>query len=193
MKSKKFLLAAGLFVLISLLFTPQGKAQPLFPSAVRTEPKPGTHAPIITHAYAIDKGRYGTILKIYIEADDPDGDMLRVATVVDQVGFGHYPTDWIYLKSENRHRLIGYLQWNTFSSKAGTLDEWTRITMKVSILDKAGNESNVIVFPFTFESGTGPEPNPPAPFDRRDIRRLGYISINLRNPSGEGTGGILID
>jgi hypothetical protein len=28
------------------------------------------HTPVITHAYAIDKGRYGTIWKIYIEAED---------------------------------------------------------------------------------------------------------------------------
>ena len=25
---------------------------------------------------------------------------LRIASVVDEVGYGHYPTDWIYLKPE---------------------------------------------------------------------------------------------
>jgi hypothetical protein len=187
MKNKNILLAIGLLFLISYLFPSQGKVEPLFPYVGGTEPKPGTHSPIITHAYAIDKGRYGTILRIYIEADDPDGDMLRIAIVVDHVGYGHYPTDWIYLKPENRHHLIGYLQWNTFSSKAATIEEWTQVTLKVSIIDKSGNESNVIVFPFTFESGTGPEPKPPAPFDQGDIRMLGHIMIDLRGlDQGDG-------
>ena len=169
MNTKNIFISISLMLAMILFFSHEGW----------TQPKPGTHAPIITHAYAIDKGRYGTILKIYIEADDPDGDMLRIATVVDHVGYGHYPTDWIYLKPQNRHHLIGYLQWNTFSSKATTIEEWTQITLKVSILDKSGSESNVMVFPFTFQTGTGPEPKPPAPFDQGNIQRLGHIMIDL--------------
>jgi len=79
--------------------------------------------------------------------------MLGIASVVDQVGYGHYPTDWIYLKSQYQKHLKGYIQRNTFSSRTPYLREWTQITLKVSIIDKAGNESNVVVFPFTFESG----------------------------------------
>ena len=79
--------------------------------------------------------------------------MLKIASSVDQVGFGHYPTDWIYLKPQYRKHFKGYIQWNTLSSSAGSVGEWTQITLKVSIYDKAGNESNVVVFPFSFESG----------------------------------------
>src|SRR4030043_991764 len=109
---------------------------------------PGTKAPIITHTFAVDRGHYGYIWKIYIEAEDPDGDMNKIAVVVNQMGYGHYPTDWIILKPRYREHFIGYLQWNTFSSKASHLQEWTQITVKVSIFDKAGNESNETVFPF---------------------------------------------
>jgi len=49
--------------------------------------RPGTSAPVITHAFAVEKGYYGYIWKIYIEAEDPDGDMLRIASVVDQTGY----------------------------------------------------------------------------------------------------------
>ena len=55
------------------------------------------------------------------------------------------------------------------------------MSMKVSIIDKPGNESNEVVFPFTFESG---EKNQyeyplPAPFDKTNIPRLGQIMIDL--------------
>jgi hypothetical protein len=140
-----------------------------------------TKAPIITRTFAVDRGQYGYIWKIYIEAEDPDGDMDKIAVVVNQMGYGHYPTDWIMLKPQYREHFIGYLQWNTFSSKTSFLPEWTRITMRVSIFDKAGNESNEVVFPFTFESGVKNqyEYQLPAPFDQSDIPRLGHIMVDL--------------
>jgi hypothetical protein len=141
----------------------------------------GIKAPTITHAFAADKGPYGSIWKIFIEAEDPDGDMEKIAVVVAQTGYGCYPTDWIILKPQYREHFIGYLQWNTFSAKASYLPEWTQITMKVSIFDKPGNESNEVVFPFTFESGkTNQYESPlPAPFDKTKLPRLGQITIDL--------------
>jgi hypothetical protein len=131
----------------------------------------------------VERGSYGYIWKIYIEAEDQDGDMLRIASVVDQVGYGHYPTDWIYLKKEYGQNFKGYIQWNTFSSRASYLREWTQITLRVSVFDKAGNESNVIIFPFTFELVKGQyEYKPPSPFDEGVLPRLGYIYINLLDP-----------
>src|SRR4030065_2958632 len=107
----------GLFIGSLLFSIPQGWAQP----------RPGTKVPIITNAFAVDKGYYGYIWKIYIEAEDPDGDMFTIASSVDQVGYGHYPTDWIYLKPQYQKHFRGYIQWNTFSSRAGYLREWTQI------------------------------------------------------------------
>ena len=145
----------------------------------------GTRAPVITHAFAVDKGHYGSLWRIYIEAEDPDGDMDKIAVVVDQTGYGHYPTGWVILKPQYRGHFMGYLQWITFSSKASYLPDWTQITMKVSILDKAGNESNEVVFPFTFESGVKHqfECQLPAPFGERNIPRLGHIMIDLNYES----------
>lgn len=150
-----------------------------------------TKRPIITRAFAVDKGNYGYIWKIYIEAEDPDGDMLRIASVVDQVGYGHYPTDWIYLKPQYGKNFKGYIQWNTFSSKAAYLREWTQITVRISILDKAGNESNEVAFPFTFESGIADQYQYklPAPFDQGDVQKLGNIFIDLYEPTLMSGGG----
>jgi hypothetical protein len=153
-----------------------------------TQTKPKTKAPVITHSFAVEKGVYGYIWKIYIEAEDPNGEMLKIASVVDQPGYGRYPTDWLYIKPEYRKHLIGYIQWNTFSSKTGYLREWTNITLNVSIFDKAGNESNEVVFPFTFETGVKDQYNYklPALFDQGDLPRLGYIHIGLFEPTNLG-------
>ena len=180
-----------LVLLLTLtLFIPiQGSAQ-LFPYIEGRQPKVGSQAPIITHAFAVEKGYYGYIWKIYIEAEDPDGQMLRIASVVDEVGYGYYPTDWIYLKPQNQKHFKGYIQWNTFSSRTSYITEWTQITLKVSVFDKAGNESNEVVFPFTFEVTPGQYAYKlPPPFDQGDVPRLGYIAIDLFDPSSLGYGG----
>jgi len=163
---------SGVAMVLVFFSSPQGWAQP----------KPETEGPVIVQAFAVDRGYYGSIWKIYIEAKHAGGEMVKIAATVDQVGLGHYPTDWVYLKAQNGKYLKGYLQWNTFSSKASTIIDGTQITMRVSIVDKAGSESNEVVFPFTFESGVKGLPGLPAPFDQGDNPRLGYISIDLFSP-----------
>jgi hypothetical protein len=182
MNSKKVLCFISLLFALTLFAPYQGWAQLFQYSGGPT--KPGTHAPMITHSFAVEKGTYGYIWKIYIEAEDSDGDMLSIAALVDQTGYGHYPTDWIYLKSPYQKYFKGYLQWNTFSSRSPHLREWTQITLKVSVIDKAGNESNEVVLPFTFESGVKSpyQYQLPAPFDRGDMPKLGHISVDLFEP-----------
>jgi len=155
----------------------------------REKINPTPSAPVIKNAYAIDRGIYGTLLKIYIEAEDPTGEMSKIATTVDQVGYGHYPTDFIILKSPYRKGFKGYIQWNTFSSRASSMYEWSKVYVTVAVLDKAGRASNEFVFPFVFQTGIAPAPTPPAPFDQGDLPRIGNISIDLFNPLQMGEGG----
>jgi len=50
------------------------------------------HTPVITHAYAPDRVPYGSKeLKVYIEAEDADGDMNYIFVVVDEPGYGSLP------------------------------------------------------------------------------------------------------
>ncbi len=175
MKTKKILWFMSIVLGIVLLGVSQDWAQS----------KPEKKSPIITKSYAVEEGYYGYIWKIYIEAEDPDGDMLRIASVVDQTGYGYYPADWIYLKPQYQKHFKGYIQWNTFSSKTSYITEGTQITLKVSVFDKTGNESNEVIFPFTFGMG-GRSPYQyklPAPFDQGDLQRLGYIHIDLYDPT----------
>jgi len=76
-------------------------------SSVWAQPTPETKGPVIAHAFAVEKGYYGYIWKIYIEAEDPDENMLRIALVADGPGQGHYPTDWVYLKPQYRKHFRG--------------------------------------------------------------------------------------
>ena len=48
----------------------------------QAQPEPLTPAntQITSNSYAIEKGKYRDVLKIYIEADDPNGEMFRMAT-----------------------------------------------------------------------------------------------------------------
>jgi hypothetical protein len=181
MNKRTLILISGMVMALVLLVSPRGWAQP----------KPEIKGPVITHVFAVDKGNYGYIWKIYVEAEETDGEMLRIAVVVHQPGYGYYPTDWIYLKPQYKKRFRGYIQWNTFSSKAAYLREWTHIALKLSVVNKAGIESNEVVFPFTFESGIKDQYKYklPAPFDQGDIPKLGNIFIDLYEPTLMSGGG----
>jgi hypothetical protein len=184
MSIKKIPFVISLLLALTFFVPCQGWTQALFPYEGGGQTKPGTHAPVITHAFAVEKGYYGDTWRIYIEAEDADGDMNRIASVVDEVGQGRYPTNWIYINKKYGQNFKGYIQWNTFSSNASYLSEWTQITLKVSVFDKAGNESNVVVVPFTFELGRGQyNYKIPPPFDQGDLPRLGYIQIDLFDPT----------
>jgi hypothetical protein len=172
MKTKNILWFLGIVLGILFLGVSQDRAQA----------KPERKGPIITNGFAVEKGVYGYIWKIYLEGEDPDGEMLRIASVVDQPGYGHYPTDWIYLKPGFQKHFKGYIQWSTFSSKGIALKEGDQIILRVSVIDNLGNESNEVVFPFTFISGVKEQSKPPASFDQEDIPRLGFISIDLKSP-----------
>jgi hypothetical protein len=165
-----YLLLGGLMVLVPFS-GPQGGTQSQF----------GSNAPVITHAFTVEKIKYGDILKVYIEAEDPTGDMFRIATVVEQTGSGRYPTSWAYVQTTDRKHFKGYLQWNTFSSKAPFISEGTPITLTVSVFDKFGNQSNALTFPITFESGVkrASSYQLPSPFDQGNLPRLGAIDIDL--------------
>jgi len=182
MRKGRFLWLFNLILAMILFNACPGGAQ----TSAGVSPEPERRGPVITHAFAVEKGYYGIPWKIYLEAEDPGGQMLKIALVVDQVGYGRYPTDWIYLKPRYQKHFKGYIQWNTFSSKSSYLPEWTQITLTVSVVDKAGKESNEVIFPYTFEITPGQYAyTPPPPFDQEDLTRLGYIAIDLHYPGRE--------
>jgi hypothetical protein len=57
-------------------------------------------------------------------------------------------------------------------------------------IDKAGNENNTVVFPFTFKSGGKDQYRYKllAPFNKGYPPRLGYVHIDLFEPTVMGNG-----
>jgi hypothetical protein len=147
--------------------------------ATAPQPPGGVTPPVITASFAADKGRHGDPIRIYLAAENKSAAMEMIAVQVTQVGYGVYPTDWVRLKEGNKGRFVGYLQWNT--ARGEFLPEGTRMSINISVLDRWGNESNRVVLPYEFVSGTNSYSMLPAPFDQPDVPRLGYISIVLRN------------
>jgi hypothetical protein len=174
MKILRVIYLIGLLSAVLLLMAPAGWSQP----------RPGMKSPVITNSYAVDRGQYGIIWKIYLEAEGTEAEMVKIAAVVDQPGYGHYPTDFTLLKPPYRNHLKGYLQWNTFSSKGAVLKDGDQFVLRISIIDRTGNESREVVFPFTFMSGVKGQGPLPAPFDQGNIPRLGHIGIDLKSPGG---------
>jgi hypothetical protein len=183
MINRKLFLFLAFLLTFTFLFTTGGRTQSFSSYRRGTPPKPGTQAPIITHAYAPDKGPYGLNWKIYIEAEDADADMDYVTVVLDYAGRGSYPHDRILIDPQHRNHLKGFLQWDTLRSTAAVLEDGTRITLRVSIIDKPGNKSNEVIFPFTFASGHTDRDDLPAPFNEENLPRIGYIDIDLINPN----------
>jgi len=149
------------------------------------QPKPpgAGNPPVITASFAADKGMYGDIIKVYLAAEDPQGEMDRIAVQVSQVGYGVYPTSWTVVKPKYAKKFVGYIQWDTYSEDTPKMPEWTQISMNITVIDKGGNQSVPVVLPYQFVTGGFASPPLPAPFSqRRVIPRIGYIDIDLINP-----------
>jgi hypothetical protein len=173
-KTRQILVTAGMMGFMLLFWVHGGGAQ--------NPPRGSEGGPVITHSFAVERGRAGFQWKIYLEAEDPAGEMDRIAAVVDQQGSGRPPADFVILRGPDRRHFKGYLTWNTVSSKAATMREWTSLVLRVSVMDKAGRESNEVAFPFTFESGVADPGTPPAPFDGAGLPKLGNLHFDLGDP-----------
>lgn len=147
--------------------------------------KPGGSPPVITGSYASDKLSPGDIWRIYLQANDPDGDMLRFVCVFDQVGYGPYSSAYVPIKKRNRTELMGYLFFHSSAGAGLRMPEWTRLRLTVYVRDKGGNDSNKVDFPLVLSRGARQE-SPPAPFDNGPLERLGAIPVRLVNPEEDG-------
>ena len=148
---------------------------------------PGGSAPVITGSFASEKLSHGDIWRIYLQANDPDGDMLRFVCVFDQVGYGPYSSAYVPIKKRNRTELMGYLYFHSSAGAGLRMPEWTQLTLTVYVRDKGGNNSNKVAFPLVLSRGARQE-FPPAPFDSGPLEILGPIPVRLVDPQEDGDG-----
>jgi len=162
-------------------------AIPLVMNCCTTSPERGTQSggspPVITHSFASKEISHGDIWRIYVEANDPDGDMRQFVCVLTQVGYGYYPSEYVMTKKHHREKIKGYLTFNSGAGGGLRLSEWTQFSMTIHIRDRGRNTSNKVVFPLTLSQGSK-QGAPPPPFDVNGLERLGAIWIELVGDGG---------
>ncbi len=73
--------------LMALLFVMVGCT-----SLAERQTEPAGSPPVITHSFAAEKLSHGDIWKVYLEANDPDGDMRRIVYSISKGG------GWVWLQ-----------------------------------------------------------------------------------------------
>jgi hypothetical protein len=141
--------------------------------------EPAGSPPVVTHSFAVEKLSHGDTWKIYLEAEDPDGDMRTIKYSIGKGGYIHSFKSFV-IKKGNRARLLGYLD-GFLSSPTTAVAEWTELTLTLYIRDKRGNTSDKVVFPLALTRGVKQGP-PPPPFDKGGLKGLGVFWVKLYAP-----------
>jgi hypothetical protein len=141
--------------------------------------------PMIIGCYAAEKIRPGTAWKIYLQAEDKDGDMIYVSTMLYQAGFGYYATDYTRLRGKDRKKCVGYISLSTPSDVNLTADKFI---MEILVRDSQNNQSETIQLPLNFAYLT--EPEIPSEWQAAANHRLGVLVSRIQSTASmkEGSG-----
>jgi hypothetical protein len=138
--------------------------------------------PVITDSFAATEVSHGDVWKVYVKANDPDGDMRYLAYSIQISGQGGH-TNRVGVRKGDRAELLGYL--NIFFPPArDAWGEWADLTMTLYIQDSQGNTSEKVTVTTALSRGIK-QASPPAPFDIEGLKALGHIWVELpRLPTG---------
>ncbi len=130
--------------------------------------------PVITHSFASGEMRVGDSWKIYLNASDPDGEMIRIFATVEQAGRS-YPVSIRRVSKENGKEFSGYLYLSTTSSESAL--DGLSITLRIQIQDRSGEFSQPVVFPLVLSSLATQQAPPQGIFKEQN---LGPIMVTLK-------------
>ena len=134
--------------------------------------------PVITQSFASEEIRVRDTWRVYLNASDPNGEMIKIYGIVDQPG-QTYPVSITRVSKENGKEFSGYLYLST-APPANALDG-TSITLTVQIQDRSGNFSQPAVFPLIIESLATQKAPPQGVFKERD---LGPVMVTIKSLIG---------
>jgi hypothetical protein len=132
--------------------------------------------PELIDYYAAAVIRPGTTWKIYLEAEDKNGDMVDITTMLFQKGFGYYATDYTRLTGKERKEFAGYIALRTPPEVSLTQDTFT---MEVLVRDRRGNSSETIKLPLTFSQEE--QENIPEKWQTVVKKRLGVLVTEVQS------------
>ena len=139
----------------------------------------GDEPPMILDSYAAESVRPGATWRVFLKAQDADGDMHSIITQLVQPGIGYYPPDFTYIKGAEREGFAGYLILTT-PPDYWLLQEYVEAT--ITIQDCEGNKSEPVNFTLRFDnkSGYGPQ-EVPEKWQMAAKRKLGTIMVEIRS------------
>jgi hypothetical protein len=132
--------------------------------------------PVILDSYASESIRPGANWRVYLKAQDADGDMKYIVAELWQAGVGYYTNNFTYIKGADREGFAGYLVLRTPSDTTLIGDEFI---LMVLVRDCQGNKAEPIYLPLTFDYGA-PQGIPEG-WETATNRRLGNILIDIES------------
>jgi hypothetical protein len=130
--------------------------------------------PVIVDSYAPEVIRWGTTWRVYLQAEDADGDIKDIAAVMWQAGVGFYPTSVTRIEGDNRKGFTGYLfLW--FPAQRSLM--WDQFNLQVLVRDEQGNKSESANL--TLKIDEVPATELPAEWQIATQNRLGAIMIEV--------------
>ncbi len=136
------------------------------------------YAPVIHDSYAPKYIRPGATWRIYLHAEDYEGDMKEIVTFVTQSGVAPFPRNIIKLKEKDSKEVAGYLYLSS-DSDVGLLGD--RLNVKLVVRDRRDNTSQPLEFSVRFESRSHQEI--PEKWHGPANRSLGVIIHEVISPS----------
>ena len=139
----------------------------------------GDEPPVILDSYGAESVRPGATWRVFLETQDPDGDIHSIITQLVQPGIGYYPPDFTYIKGADRESFAGYLILRT-PRDFDLLQEYVEATL--TIQDCEGNKSEPVNFTLRFDnkSGFGPQ-EVPEKWQMAANNKIGTIMVDIES------------
>jgi hypothetical protein len=132
-------------------------------------------APVLVDYSVAKVIRPGRTWKLYLRAEDNDGDMNNIVVMLSQTGIGTYPTDFTRINADDSQRVAGYLFLTTPPDQALV---WDTLSFEVFVRDCEGNRSNTVKFQLEFNYNVPPQ-SLPERWEAVADRSLGAIMIRI--------------
>ena len=133
-------------------------------------------APVIIDHHAAEVIRPGTTWRVYLHAEDKNGDMRDIVVRLLQTGAASAGTSTTRIEKKHRREVAGYLALRTPRDTNLRRD---RFTLRVLVRDREGNSSKTIEVPLRF--GNVPPAETPEKWEKIADRRLGFIMITIES------------
>ena len=137
--------------------------------------------PVITHSFASKEVSHGDDWRVYVEANDPDGDMRYFVYTISTSGRGGRG-QYVRVGKDNRAKILGYLC-VFVAPPEDAIGEWAHFELTLHIQDSRGNTSDKVTFPAALARGVKRD-SPPLPFNTEGLKCLGRIWVAFRGPRG---------